>query len=327
MLLSENIGIANMLARPPVIESDGLQQVVFQAMGTQCEILFDAPSGSSARRFRDQAVGWVERFEANCSRYRPDSTVSRLNAAAGREWVALDPDTDGLFSLCDWFNWTTKRVFDPSVLPLARLWDYKHAHPTVPEPDAIERARSLVGWRKVQRRKGAAFLPTKGMAVDLGGIGKEYAVDRVMEMALNAGLQNVLVNFGHDLRVHGEPPEGGPWRIGLENPTDPSVCWTGIGVQDRAVCSSGDYLRNFTIDGKTYGHIVDPRTGYPVCNGSRSVSVIAPTCTEAGILSTSVFIMGMEEGLPFLDNYYQAEGCIWHENSVFQTRRFDKYVL
>ena len=314
-------------AEPALAEVEGFQQVKFRAMGTECELVFSAPSVATGRRFQDQALKWVEAFEERCSRYRPGSVVSRLNEAAGRDWVELDPDTESLFSLCDWFHWNTKKIFDPTILPLIRLWDYKQDRPAVPAPAAIERARLLVGWDKVQRRKGAAFLPVAGMAVDLGGIGKEYAVDRVMEMALQAGLRNVLVNFGHDLRVQGEPPEGGPWRIGLENPVDPSLCWAGVGVRDRAVCSSGDYLRNFVLDGRIYGHILDPRTGYPVANGCQSVSVLAPTCTEAGILSTSVFIMGRAEGLPFLDNYYQAEGCIWEDKSVFQTRRFHEYVL
>lgn len=326
MVLAETI-VGNAKSKPDLEETEGFQKVRFQAMGTSCEILFAATSLSSAKRFRDQAVAWVESFEKRCSRYRPDSQVSRINAAAGRDWVDVDGEIEGLFSLCDWFHWNTRKVFEPTVLPLLRLWDYQRERPTVPDAGAIERARVLVGWDKVQRRKGAVHLPVVGMAVDFGGIGKEYAVDRVMEMALQAGLQNVLVNFGHDLRVHGEPPEGGGWRIGLESPVDPGRCWTGVAVRDRAVCSSGDYLRNFVVEGKVYGHILDPRTGYPVSHDVRSVSVIAPTCTEAGILSTSCFVMGREIGLPFLENYYQAEGCLWQGKSVFQTRGFGRYVI
>jgi thiamine biosynthesis lipoprotein len=146
-------------------------------------------------------------------------------------------------------------------------------------------------------------------------------------MALGRGIRNVVVNFGHDLRVHGEPPEGGPWRIGLEDPNDPGRCWGGVAVRDRAVTTSGDYLRHFTAGGVRYGHILDPRTGHPVNNGCRAVSVIAPTCTEAGILSTTAFILGAREGLEFLDGYYQAEGCIWHQDQRIETRRFDEYLI
>jgi len=184
-----------------------------------------------------------------------------------------------------------------------------------------------VGWQKVLRDGDRFFLPHKGMGVDIGGIGKEYAVDRVTEMAAECGINDIMVDFGHDIRVHGEPPEGGPWRIGLEDPTDPTTCWGGVMATDRAAASSGDYHRGLWADGKRYGHILDSRTGYPVSNGCRSVSVIARTCTETGILSTAAFILGPEEGLSFLNTCYQAERCIWTDRSQLQTAGFSYYVI
>ena len=107
----------------------------------------------------------------------------------------------------------------------------------------------------------------------------------------------------------------------------PGRCWAGVAVRDRAVTSSGDYLRGFEIGGRRYGHILDPRTGHPVANGCRSVAVIAPTCTEAGILSTTAFILGPREGLDFLEHQYQAAGCLWDEARCLQTRRFHEYLI
>ena len=185
----------------------------------------------------------------------------------------------------------------------------------------------LCGWSKLERADGKVRLPVAGMGLDLGGIGKEYAVDRVFEMVRDTGIEHILVNFGNDLRMSGQPPEGGPWRVGLEDPAQPGMCWGGVAVTNRAVTTSGDYHRHLEIDGRRYGHIVDPRTGYPVANGCRAVTVVAPTCTEAGVFSTTAFILGPHDGLAFVGAFPQAEACILTERQVFKTRRFDEYRI
>lgn len=151
-------------------------------------------------------MGWVQAFEAKYSRFRPDSLVSRINAAAGREWVAVDADMEQLLQLCQTLHALTRGVLDPTALPLLRLWNYKVAHPVLPRPEEIAAARRLVGWTKVQRAPGRVFLPEPGMALDFGGFGKEYAVDIVAQLALEHGIADVLVDFGHDLRALGRPP-------------------------------------------------------------------------------------------------------------------------
>jgi thiamine biosynthesis lipoprotein len=306
---------------------DGHFHLAFEAMGTVCKVDFELSSRARAETFKDEVLGWLDRFEKRFSRFVPDSLISRLNRAAGQEWTEIDDEAASLFALCDWFHWSTRGIFDPTSLPLVALWDY-HVHPPVlPSDEQVRRAQAKIGWTKFRREGKRARLSEVGMGLDVGGIGKEYAVDRVMEMAARHGIANGLVDFGHDLRVRGEPPEGGPWRIGLEDPHDPARCWGGVAVRDRAVASSGDYFRNFEIGGKRYGHILDPRTGFPVHNGCRSVAVIAPTCTEAGLLSTTAFILGPRAGLEFLDAYYQAEGCLWDGTHRVQTRRFHEYLI
>ncbi len=299
----------------------------FYAMGTDCRILFRARSRGAAAELRTQWLNWLARFEFRCSRFIPDSIISTINANAGGDWTPCDEELDGLFALCDRYHWLTHGVLDPTSLPLIRLWDYKAETPRLPDPAAIEEARQRVGWTQVERRPGAIRLPHPGMAIDLGGIGKEYAVDRVVEMAQKAGVADIMVSFGADVRVSGSPPEGGPWRVGLESPSDPGSCWTGLTTHERAVASSGDYLRYMTLEGRRYGHIIDARSGYPVSNDSRSCSVIAPTCTEAGVLSTAAFILGREAGLALIDSVHQAEGCIWTEHGAYPSRRFNVYVI
>lgn len=300
---------------------------VFQAMGTTCELQFQTESTAQAEDFKAFVTDWIARFEQRYSRFIPGSLISRLNDNAGIAPVDVLPEDEELLALCDWFHWSTEGIFDPAILPLARLWDYHHPRQIMPGPADVQAALDLCGWKKLERRKGQAYLPVKGMGIDVGGIGKEYAVDRVFDIAARRGIRNILVNFGHDLRVHGEPPEGGPWRIGLEDPDDCRHCWAGVALHDRAVTTSGNYLRHFTLEGHQFGHILDPRRGYPVDNRCQAVNVIAPTCTEAGILSTTAFILGAEAGLAFLDRYHQAEGCITCAHQHHVTRRFHEYVI
>ena len=303
-----------------------MYRLAFFAMGTECQVTFSAVSRAAADRFRLAAFQWLAGFEATFSRFLPDSLISQLNREAGGSWIPVTEEAEAIFKLCDWYVWVTRGLFDPTALPLLRLWDYKAEFPRLPAPDEVRAAKALVGWKRVERRAGEARLPAPGMAIDLGGIGKEYAVDRVMGLAMTHGITDALVDFGHDIRVMGKPPGGDTWMIGLEDPRDPGLCWTGVALRDRAVCASGNYLRRVVIDGVSYGHIVDPRTGRPVSHDILSAAVIAPTCTEAGILSTCAFILGSPEGVEFIDAFHQAEGCLCGPNNHIVSRGFHAYV-
>ena len=274
----------------------------------------------------DRALQWTAEFEAKYSRFIPESVIGRINQNAGEAWVEIDEETERLFSLCHDLWFFTQGAFDPTALPVIQLWNWKVEPEKLPDEARVRQVKELVGWRKVQRKKGAIFLPAPGMCLDLGGIGKEYAVDIVMAIAAEHGIENVLVDFGHDVRVHGCPPARPAWHIGLEDPRKPGSCWAGVLVKNQAVASSGDYLRHFQRNGRRYGHIVDPRTGYPVYNDCRSVTVIAPTCTVAGILSTTAFILGSKAGLSLIEGYFGAEGSINTETARLQTSRFFEHV-
>lgn len=305
----------------------GGRKFSFRAMGTLCQITFyPTDSRVAGEQFKAATIRWVAEFEARYSRFLPDSLVSLINQSAGKNWVELDEEAERLLALCHELFFLTRGAFDPTAMPLIKLWNWKATPAVIPTEAELLAARSLVGWNKVQRRKGAILLPAVGMSIDLGGIGKEYAVDRVMQIAAQHGLANVLVDFGQDLCMRGTPPSKPAWHIGLEDPARPGKCWAGLAVQDRAVATSGDYLRNFQINGRRYGHIIDPRTGQPVDNGCRAVSVIAPSCTIAGILSTSAFILGPTEGLNLIGNHMGAEGCIITDNTRHETRKFHEYV-
>lgn len=308
-------------------EDQGLSVLTFHALGTRCRVMLVEPSRAAANAYLDHLLNWVADFEATYSRFLDGSLVSRINAAAGKHWVDVDEDSDRLFALCGDLFFFSRGAFDPTALPLIRLWNWKANPPVVPTDDAIRAARELVGWNKVQRRPGAIFLPQPGMSVDLGGIGKEYAVDCAVSMAAQHGVENVLVDFGQDLRVQGRPPGKSAWHVGLENPKSPGTCWASVAVTDHAVASSGDYLRHFLHQGRRYGHIIDPRTGYPVQNGCLAVQVVAPTCTTAGILTTTAFVLGPQDGFHLINGYHGASGAILTEQANCTTPRFHEHLV
>lgn len=305
---------------------NGLHRLEFFSMSTRCRVNAHGTAPDAIRDFQREAVDWVAQFEARYSRFIPDSLISRINTAAGEHWVETDAETDRLFDLCQELFFFTRGSFDPTALPLIRLWNWKQHPPTLPAEDALRAARELVGWNQVQRRRGAIFLPRPGMSIDLGGIGKEYAVDCVTNMAIQRGIANVLVDFGQDVRVRGHAPNKKFWCIGLDDPMLPGHCWTGVAVTDHAVATSGDYLRNFQVNGRRYGHIIDPRTGFPAHNDCRAASVIAPSCTIAGLLSTSVCILGPKDGMQLIELHPNAAGVIITEKNKFFSSKLHEYI-
>ena len=330
MVLNNPSSAAEALARvsgsAQVATDRGMQKLAFAAMSCHCSVQFHGVSAPVARDFCRDVVAWVAGFEARYSRFIPDSLIGRINSAAGEQWVEVDSETDRLFAFCNELVFFTHGAFDPTALPLIRLWNWKNKTPVIPDESTIRAARELVGWNKLQRRPGAVFLPRKGMCLDLGGIGKEYAVDCVMNLAGERGIRNVLVDFGQDVRARGGAAGKDHWRIGLEDAQNPGKCWVGLKATDHAVATSGDYLRCFEYHGRRYGHIIDPRNGYPVNNGCRALSVIAPSCTIAGILTTTAMILGPKDGLQLIESHLNAEGAITTDNSRVYTRKFGEYI-
>jgi FAD:protein FMN transferase len=311
----------------PLPASVPLRKLSFPALGTQCEVHYAAPGGDiQAAAFEQSAINWVSAFEAKYSRFRPGSQLSQINEAAGRNWVAIDAEMEGLLKLCDTLFFMTQGILDPTSLPLIRLWNYKANTPRVPDPAEIDRTLKLVGWRKVQRAPGRVFLPEEGMAIDFGGFGKEYAVDMTSQIAAEHGILNALVDFGHDLRAMGAPPGRPAWHIGLEDPKNPGSTCGSMAIVAKGVASSGDYIRRFIVEGKRYGHIIDPRNGRPVSNGCVQSTVVASNCLQAGVLSTTAFVLGVPRGIEFIQACPGAEGLLVMDRARAQTRGFFNYV-
>ena len=308
---------------------DGFWEVGFRALGSECELFYAAPSLKEATEFRNAAFDWLANFEARFSRFLPDSVISLINANAGQRWTDIDEQGDLMLNICDHCHLTTHGAFDATSLPLSILWDWKRKHESLPTADEIAAARQLVGWSRVKREAGRVMLPDKGMMLDFGGVGKEFAVDCLIQLASAYGIKHIMVDLGGDIAVLGEPTEGGGWYVGLEDPSAPEDrCYCGIRLKSGgAIATSGDYRRFFTHEGLTFGHIIDCRTGWPVANGTRSASVIAPLCVLAGLLSTSAMVIGGQEAIRLWQLTPGVEGCLWSKGQLHETRGFRRTVL
>jgi FAD:protein FMN transferase len=306
--------------------AQGIRHMEFRALGTHCSIKFQQPDEQKALTFAADALGWLGRFEAKFSRYQPQSLVSKINAASGA-WIAVDEEMEHLLTLADDLYHRTDCILDPTMLPLLRVWDWKKAHLQLPEASDIKAALALTGWGKVERRPGAVRLPLAGMGLDFGGFGKEYAVDYLARMAHQSGIHHALIDLGRDIYAHGGNGTHPFWHVGIEDGKQPGQCWGGLAVSDHAVSASGDYTRYFSHNGTRYGHILDPRTGWPVTNGMRAVTVIAPSCLEAGAYSTAIFVLGTETGLHLASLARSVEVCVQTESGIDGTRGFGKFLI
>jgi thiamine biosynthesis lipoprotein len=320
-----------MNAPPPALplqaDAHGVRHLEFQALGTNCSIKFRLEDHRKALTFAAEALGWLGEFEAKFSRYRPDSLISRINAAAGGDWIPVDDEAEHMLGLAEDLYQRTNGILDPTMLPLLRVWDWKTAHAKLPAATEVKAALALTGWKKVQRRPGAVRLPVAGMGLDFGGFGKEYAVDYLARMARQSGIADALIDLGRDIYALGGNGRQPFWHVGIEDGCNPGHCWGGLAVTDCAVSASGDYARKFTHDGIRYGHILDPRTGWPVANGLRAVTVVASSCLEAGVYSTTVFVLGAREGIHLASLARGVEVCAQSESGIEGTRGFGRWLI
>lgn len=257
-------------------------------MACPCEVLIDTPDRAVAERVGAAVAGEAWRIERKFSRYRDDNVVHAINHAAGHE-IEVDEETARLLDFAAHCFELSGGLFDVTSGVLRRVWKFDGSD-RLPAPAAVAEVLKLVGWKNVSwRHPRLRLLP--GMEIDFGGIGKEYAVDRAAQLGAEAGGVPLLVNFGGDIYATGARRDGGAWRVAIESITAggaPPV----IELRRGGVTTSGDARRFLLKDGVRYGHILDPRSGWPVQDAPRSVTVLDANCTQAGLLSTLAILQG-----------------------------------
>ena len=268
-------------------------------MGCPCVLHLYAPSRERAESAADAGEAEVERLERKYTRYREESVTSQLNHTAGDpSGSEVDDETAALLDYAATAFEQSGGVFDLTSGILRRAWDLRSGR--VPSNDEIRELLRRIGWQRLRWRRPRLVLPVPGMELDFGGIVKEYAADRVVATCRERGILHGLVDLGGDLAVVGPHPDGRAWKIGIRDPHRPETALAAIPLRRGAVATSGDYERCMVVDGRRYGHILNPRTGWPVA-GLRSVSVVADHCLVAGTASTIAMLHGARRGAAWLD--------------------------
>lgn len=277
----------------------GLMAAGFAAMASPCEVLLATDDAARAEALGRIAADEALRIEHKFSRYRDDSVVAKINASGGRPLV-LDAETARLIDYARQCHALSDGRFDITSGVLRRLWKFD-GRDRLPAPAEVAALLPRVGFQRLHWQSPQLTLPA-GMEIDLGGLGKEYAVDRVYDLLAAQFDGALLVNFGGDLRAS-RAPRAGPWRVGVERPGAQGDARLLLELGAGALATSGTTHRYFEVDGVRYGHILDPRSGYPVKGAPLSVTVAAATCTEAGTCSTLAMLQGADA-----EAFLEAEG-------------------
>ena len=267
-------------------------------MGTRIavELWHDDPTKGEAAI--DAVMAEMHRIDALMSHYKPDSQLSLINARAAEQPVEVDPELFGLIARALQFSELTEGAFDISYASVGYLYNYRrHVKPSEAE---INAALPGVNWQNItlDAKRHSVRFERPGMRIDLGGIGKGYAVDRGIEILQSRGVRHAVVTAGGDTRIIGDR-FGRPWLVAIRHPDDKSKIVTRIPLVDTAMSTSGDYERYFDEGGVRYHHIIDPHTGHSA-SLVRSATILGPTATQTDGLSKTAFVLGPEKALDIL---------------------------
>jgi thiamine biosynthesis lipoprotein len=278
-------------------------------MGTFVEVTVKDTRDKAKRAVR-AVFDEMRRVEDLTSFHKP-SDLTRINASAGSGAMQANPELVALVNESLKFARETDGAFDPTLGPLAELWNFSGGEPRLPQDSEIKTALGKKGWSRVKTdtSAGSITLPEKQMSLDLGGIAKGYSLDRARLVLQRLGVKAALINAGGDILAIGEKTPGKPWRIGVQDPRNPRGLVAVAEIRDGVIVTSGDYERFFLRDGKRYHHILNPETGYPT-TGLRSVTIIAPNGVRADAMATAIFGLGVKRALEYMESTPGVEGFL-----------------
>ncbi len=303
------------------------------AMGTHLAYAAFTTAALDAGRVRsafDAATAEIVRLEKLMTTWSPDSEVSKVNAAAGKEAIQVGEETFDVIRESLNASRISGGAFDITFETLHGLWKFdQDLDPHPPSPADVRARLKFLGFGHVKLDESAhsVFLDESHVRIGLGGIAKGYAVDHAAKVLLDAGLPSFYVQAGGDLYTRGAKPGGEPWQAGVRDPRGPDGDYFAMmPVSDRAFSTAGDYERTYIVAGKRYHHIIDPHTGYPA-TASRSVTIWAPTALLADEIDDAVFIMGPEKGLALVESLDGVGAVIVDaQNRVWTSKRLEGKV-
>lgn len=268
-------------------------------MATRFEIVLHGASAVALRAAGEAALDEVARLENQLSLHRPGSEIAQLNARAAHEAVRVTPELFALLQQAQRWDAETDGAFDITIAPLVRCWGFMGANGTMPTPEDVATARACVGMQHVQldAKERTVKFTREGVMLDLGAIGKGYAVGQAAEILRESGVASALIHGGTStVFAIGHPPDAEHWKLAIEKP--PPTAWNlnfpnlpDVRLRDEAMSVSAIWGRFFEADGKHFGHVIDPRTGAPTEAAWLAV-VVLPSATETDALSTALLTLG-----------------------------------
>lgn len=293
----------------PVVD---IVRVIREAMGTAFEVALVGDDPDELTRAAEAALDEVDALDEQLSVYIEASDVSAINAEAAAKPVRVEPELFDLLMLCQRLHRETAGAFDITVGPLLRCWGFYRRKGRVPPAGELAKARRLVGMDHVTldpKARTIAF-DRRGVAIDLGGIGKGVAVDRVADELRRLGHESFRVHGGtSSVYARGAPPGRKAWQVSIRHPLVAKKRLATLELSGRALSTSGGYERFFDVGGKRYCHIIEPRTGRPV-QGMLSCSVLTPNATEGDALSTALFVLGVEGARRYCRKHKDVEAIL-----------------
>lgn len=272
----------------------------FKAMGGPCRLRLDVQNESDADEAIVAAEAEVRRLEEKYSRYLPESLTSEINRRAGTgKATAIDPETHRLLDYADTLWRESLGLFDLTSGILRKAWDFKSGK--LPRQTELDALLPMVDWRRVEWSERSVLLQDTAMELDFGGCVKEYACDCTANILAQHGISHGLVDLAGDMTACGPRRDDSPWRIGIRNPDTHESAIAEMALAAGGLASSGTYERYLQIGGKRYGHVLNPKTGWPI-EGLVAVSVVAPQCLVAGSIATLALLKPTDQALPWLDS-------------------------
>ncbi|MBI5779020.1 MAG: FAD:protein FMN transferase [Planctomycetes bacterium] len=292
-------------------------------MNTFVKVVIYEDDSAKAERAMNYAFDEMKRLEAMMSRFQPDSQVFLINQSAGQaESVRVSPEVMSVLEESIRISRLTQGAFDITIAPLMNLWSSVSALGRFPIGAELNDVLPLVNYQaiKIDRIDQTVRLPDKGIAIDLGGIGKGYAIDRVIFILKSAGIKDALIDVGGNICVMGDAPSEKGWSIGIQHPLNETQVVAAINLGNEAMATSGGYERFFTVNNRKLCHIINPSDGNPVHNNVLSVSIISGSAILGDALSTAVFVLGVEKGIALMDKFKDVEVVIIHRTQPLRAR-------
>jgi thiamine biosynthesis lipoprotein len=280
-------------------------------MGTRFELILYGADESFLRAAGEEALDEIERLDAQLSFYRPTSDINDLNARAAYEDVPLDPRLFALLVHAQRLSEESAGAFDITVAPLMRCWGFVGGSGQMPTEEEIAAARERVGMQHVllDATRFTVRFDREGILLDLGAIGKGYAIERAISLLRDNGISNALLHGGTStIYGLGAPPDADAWTVAIQQPfsAEAGAHLAQVALRDRALSVSAPHGKWFEFAGRRYGHVLDPRTGYPTSRNLLA-ALILDSATESDALSTALLTLGAD-WLPTLA-VYRPDAC------------------